>query len=89
MTMLIVNFLFATIVFAGNYEVKIEGMTCGGCSKVISNKLKNKSVFKNIKVDHRTGTAYFESDRLVTAKELDNILKEAGDYEVSEIIVKD
>lgn len=83
---LIILLAMSFLCFGESYKVKIEGMTCGGCSAMITQKLEDQKKYSNINVDHTTGLATFETDDLVTAKELNSIIQKAGDYKVKEIV---
>ncbi len=71
-----------------NFTYSISGMTCGGCAaKVKSAFLQNPDVLA-AEVSHQEGTAKVQADRNLDSKELDRILKNAGDYRITGVSEK-
>jgi copper chaperone CopZ len=58
-------------------EISIEGMTCGHCSKSVTDELEAIAGVSQVKVDHDTGKAVLESDN-VSNDQLSEAVAEAG-----------
>ncbi len=68
-----------------NLTYIITGMTCGGCAaKVKSAFLKHPDVL-SAEVSHQEGTAKVQADRKPDRKQLDKLLADAGDYQISDV----
>jgi copper chaperone len=58
-------------------EIEIEGMTCGHCSKSVTEELAGIAGVSNISVDHETGKAIVDTEN-VTTEQLTEAVAEAG-----------
>lgn len=57
----LVVLLFCLPVFAEEmtYQIKVEGMTCGGCENMVEDAIKKLPGAHNIHADHKKGMATF------------------------------
>lgn len=68
-----------------NFTYTITGMTCGGCAtKVKSAFLKHPDVLA-AEVSHQEGTAKVQADSKPDLTNLDKLLADAGDYQITEV----
>ncbi len=68
-----------------NFTYTISGMTCGGCAaKVKSAFLKHPDVLA-AEVSHQDGRAKVQTDSKPDRKKLDQLLADAGNYQIIEV----
>jgi copper chaperone len=58
------------------YEIKISGMTCGGCVKSVSNALKSLDSGAEVNVDLSSQTVRIKSNK--TKEEINSAIEDAG-----------
>lgn len=58
------------------YEIKVSGMTCGGCAGSITNALKSLDSKAQINIDLNSQTVQINTTR--TKEEISLAIKEAG-----------
>jgi len=60
-------------------EIKVEGMTCGGCVKSIQNALNGRNGVDNAVADLEAGTVAIEFDgKLIQRTALEQAIVDAG-----------
>jgi len=60
-------------------EIKVEGMTCGGCVKSIQNALNGRNGVDNAVADLEAGTVAIEFDgKLIQRSVLEQAIVDAG-----------
>ncbi len=58
------------------YEIKVSGMTCGGCVKSVTNALKSLDSKAEVNVDLNSQKINIVSDK--TKEEINSAIEEAG-----------
>jgi sulfite exporter TauE/SafE/copper chaperone CopZ len=68
-----------------NFEIKIDGMTCGSCELLLERKLKKISEISKVDIDFNKGSAiiYYNKNR-PSINKIKSIITDAG-YEISSI----
>ena len=68
------------------YTIDIEGMHCGGCTKLVTMSLKDENL-KAVHVDLATHSATFESDekRQEVQARIDRVAADLGDYKFAPV----
>ncbi|MCB9245462.1 MAG: heavy-metal-associated domain-containing protein [Flavobacteriales bacterium] len=59
-------------------ELKVEGMTCGGCEKGVEGALQELYPGSKIKASHTGNTVSFESDEKVSVKQVIDTIRNKG-----------
>ena len=59
-------------------NLKISGMHCASCEKLVSLKLEKLPGAENISIDSKTGTGYLKVDEKVEDSTIINAVKQTG-----------
>lgn len=62
-----------------NIQIKIEGMTCGGCAESVTNALQQCRGVNSVNVDHVSGLAQIDYDpQQISVQELKTAIEDTG-----------
>ncbi len=67
-----------------NIEVKVVGMTCGGCERSVVGALSRLGGVTEVTADHRTGVVHVESQADLDQDAVRSAVEDAG-YEIVEV----
>ena len=62
-------------------ELKVAGMTCGGCEQSVSRALGRLEGVAGVRADFRTGAVVIEAERALDPDEVRRAVEDAG-YEI-------
>ena len=86
---IVLGFIFLVqVAFAGGFQVTIDGMTCSGCAKSITSKLKEHPEVADVSIDLKKGQGKitFHPDKTLSEEQIKKSIVDAG-YEVKKITV--
>ncbi len=68
-----------------NFAYTITGMTCGGCAAKVKGAILKHPDVLSAEVSHQDGRAKVQADHKPDRKKLDQLLADAGDYQIIEV----